>query len=173
MATNEPSAYPMPGSIPVPNLGRIFKTPPVGSRSWRMVNRLTDANIALYRRSGGRIGGRIGRAPVLLLHHVGRKTGRERVAPVLFLADGERLVIVASVGGAPKHPAWFGNLMAHPETTVEVGRRRVQVHAREASEVERAEYWPRLLEIYPSYGTYEGRTDRVIPVVLLEPVGNG
>ncbi len=113
------------------------------------------------------------RASVLLLHHVGRKSGTERVAPVLFLADDERLVIVASMGGAPKHPAWFGNLMANPVTTVEVGSRRVRVQAHEASEAERSAYWPRLLELYPSYGVYEDRTEREIPVVVLEPVSDG
>jgi deazaflavin-dependent oxidoreductase (nitroreductase family) len=162
----------MPRSIPVPNPGRFSKPPPAGSRPWRLFNRLTDGNVWLYRRSGGRIGGRMGRAPVLLLHHVGRKSGTERVAPVLFLADDERLVIVGSKGGADKDPAWLGNLMAHPVTTVEVGRRRVRVEARMASEAERIAYWPRLVEIYPSYGIYEGRTDRVLPVVVLEPVGD-
>ena len=171
MAASDRNAYPMPRSVPVPNLGRTFPPPPVGSRAWRALNRLTDANIWLYRRSGGRIGGRIGRAPVLLLHHVGRKTGKERVTPLLFLPDGERLVVVASMGGSPKHPAWFVNLMASPETTVEVADRSVRVRAHEAGEEERAEYWPRLLHIYPSYGIYEGRTDRVIPVVVLDPTG--
>ena len=165
-------SYRMPRSIPLPNLGRVSKPPPAGSRSARLLNLLADTNVRLYRSSGGRIGGRMGRAPVMLLHHVGRKSGKERVAPVLFLADDERLVIVASKGGAPEHPAWFGNLMAHPVTTVEVGRRRVRVEARMASEAERTAYWPRLLEIYPSYGLYEGRTERVLPVVVLEPVSD-
>ena len=164
--------YRMPRSIPAPNLGRVSKPPPTGSRSWRLLNLLTDTNVWLYRRSGGRIGGRMGRAPVMLLHHVGRKSGKERVAPVLFLADDERLVIVGSKGGADKDPAWLGNLMAHPVTTAEVGRRRERVQARMASEAERTAYWPRLLEIYPSYGIYETRTDRVIPVAVLEPVGD-
>jgi deazaflavin-dependent oxidoreductase (nitroreductase family) len=110
------------------------------------------------------------RAPVLLLHHVGRKTGTARVTPVLFLADGSRLVIVGSKGGASADPAWVANLMAQPVTTVEVGRRRVRVRARRAGEAERAKYWPRLVEIYPSYATYQDRTERVIPVLVLEPV---
>ena len=164
--------YRMPRSIPAPNLGRVFPPPPTGARSWRALNRLSDLNIWLYRRSGGRIGGRMGRAPVLLLHHLGRKSGKERVSPVLFLADGERLVIVGSKGGAAKHPAWFVNLMAHPMTTVEVGSSRVPVQARMATEAERTEYWPRLLEIYPSYGIYQERTERVLPVVVLEPVAD-
>jgi F420H(2)-dependent quinone reductase len=161
--------YPMPRSIPAPNLGRVFSPPATGSGSWQALNRLSDLNLWLYRRSGGRIGGRMGRAPVLLLHHVGRKSGKKRVSPVLFLADGARLVIVGSKGGADKHPAWFLNLMEHPATTVEIGRRRVSVQARMATEAERAEYWPRLLEIYPSYGIYQERTDRLLPVVVLDP----
>ncbi len=91
------------------------------------------------------------------------------MTPVLFLADGKRLVIVGSKGGAAKHPAWFHNLRASPETTVEVGRTRIRVRAREASEPERKAYWPRLLGIYPSYAVYQGRTDRLLPVIVLEP----
>lgn len=147
-----------------------FKPPPSGSRLWRFLELFSKTNVWLYRRSGGRIGGRMGRAPVLLLHHVGRKSGKERVSPVLFLADDDRLVIVGSTGGAASHPALFINLMASPRTTVEVGSRRFEVQAREASETERVAYWPRLLEIYPSYGTYRDRTQRVLPVVVLEPV---
>ena len=134
-----------------------------------MLDLFSNGNVWLYRLSGGRIGGRMGRAPVLLLRHVGRRSGTPRVTPVLFLADGERLVIVGSKGGAARHPAWFHNLKANPETTVEVSRRRVDVRAREATEDERADYWPRLLEIYPSYAVYQARTDRLLPVVVLEP----
>ena len=170
MAVVGANRYPMPRSVPAPNLGRAFKPPPTGSRVWRLLDLFSQANIWLYRQSGGRIGGRMGHAPVLLLHHRGCKTGKERLTPVLFLADDERLVIVASKGGAAKDPAWLGNLMAHPSTTVEVGRRRVEVRARRASEDERNAYWPRLVEMYPSYGLYQGRTDRVVPVVVLEPV---
>jgi deazaflavin-dependent oxidoreductase (nitroreductase family) len=164
--------YRLPRSIPAPNLGRLAEPPPAGSRLWRLLNLLSEANIVLYRRSGGRIGGRMGKAPVMLLHHVGRKSGKERVAPVLFLADGPRLVIVASKGGAAKHPAWFGNLIANPVTTVEIGSRRHRVRAREAGAEERAAYWPRLVEIYPSYAIYQDRTDRLLPVIVLEPVSD-
>lgn len=160
----------MPRSIPVPNFGRVFSPPPTGSRLWRTVDLFSDTNIRLYRVSGGRIGGRMGRAPVLLLHHVGRKSGKARVTPVLFLADGERLVVVGSKGGSAKHPAWFTNLMANPVTTVEVASRSVRVRARRAEEDERAGYWPRLLQIYPSFAVYQDRTERELPVVVLEPV---
>lgn len=162
--------YRMPRAIPTPNVGALLKPPRKGSRLWRFLDLFSDANVWLYRRSGGRIGGRMGRAPVLLLHHVGRKSGKERVSPVLFLPHDDRLVIVGSKGGAASHPAWFVNLMANPLTTVEVASRRLRVRAREASETERADYWPGLLEIYPSFRTYQERTERVLPVLVLEPV---
>jgi deazaflavin-dependent oxidoreductase (nitroreductase family) len=166
---DNPGTMDRPRGIAVPNLGRLAGPPGAKSPAWRLLNAGTDLNVWLYRRSGGWIGGRMGRAPVLLLHHVGRKSGRRRVAPVLYLADGDRLVIVASKGGSHTNPAWFGNLMAHPNTTVEVGRSRRDVVAREATEEERRRYWPRLLEIYPSYGVYQQRTRRAIPIVVLEP----
>ena len=147
-----------------------MRPPKSGSRLWRVLDVLSNSNVWLYRISGGRIGGRMGKAPVLLLHHVGRKTGRERVTPVLFLADGERrLVIVGSKGGAQHDPAWYRNLMAHPRTTVKVARRRLAVDARLADEAEREAYWPRLVEMYPSFATYQRRTERRLPVVILEP----
>jgi deazaflavin-dependent oxidoreductase (nitroreductase family) len=159
----------MPRAIPTPNVGAALTPPPPGSRLWRLLNLFSNGNVWLYRLSGGRIGGRMGRAPVLLLHHVGRKSGSKRVTPVLFLADGERLVIVGSKGGAAKHPAWFHNLKASPLTTVEVGRRRFRVRAREAGDDERTAHWSALLDIYPSYATYQDRTERTLPVVILEP----
>ena len=166
---SEGSAYRMPPSVPAPNLGARLSPPRPGSRVWRVLDLLSASNVYLYRLSGGRIGGRMGRAPVLLLHHIGRKSGTSRVTPVLFHADSERLVVVGSKGGAARHPAWFVNLMANPATTVEVGRTKVRVRAREATEAERAKYWPRLIEMYPSYGLYQQRTERLLPVVVLEP----
>ena len=158
----------MPRSIPAPNLGALARPPGTGSRLWRVLDVLSNTNVWLYRVTGGRIGGRMGRAPILLLHHVGRKTGRERVTPVLFLPDGERLVIVGSKGGAERDPAWLRNLLANPRTTVELARRRIAVEARPADDAERERYWPRLVELYPSFETYPGRTQRRLPVVILE-----
>lgn len=146
------------------------KPPPASSPFWKLLNLVAHVNVALYRLSGGRLGGRFGRAPIMLVHHVGRRSATARVTPLLYLADGDRLVIVASKGGTDRHPAWFHNLMASPGTTVEIGRERRRVRARQASEQERARLWPRLVETYPSYATYQSHTDRLIPVVLLEPV---
>ena len=111
----------------------------------------------------------MGKAPILLLHHKGRKSGKERVQPLIYLDDGDRLVVVASKGGTDKNPAWFHNLMAGPEVEVEVGRERRAVRARRASDEERAGYWPRLTEIYPDYDDYQGYAERTIPVIVLEP----
>lgn len=144
------------------------KPPPALSLFWKLLNLVAHVNVALYRLTGGRLGGRLGQAPILLVHHVGRRSGKARVTPLLYLADQDRLVIVASKGGSDRHPAWFHNLMANPGTTVEIGRERRRVRARQASEQERARLWPRLVEMYPSYATYQTHTDRLIPVVVLE-----
>lgn len=146
------------------------KPPPSSSRIWKLVNAGTALNVFVYRLSGGRVAGRMQQARVLLLHHIGRKSGTKRVTPLLYLADGERLVIVASKGGTDKHPAWFHNLMAAPDTTVEVGREKRRVKARQVSEDERAQLWPRLVEIYSPYADYEQYAGaRRIPVVVLDP----
>jgi deazaflavin-dependent oxidoreductase (nitroreductase family) len=146
------------------------KTPPSSSPVWKLVNVGTRLNVALFRATKGRVGGRLQQLPVLLLHHVGRKSGDERVTPVLYLDDAGKLVIVASKGGTDRHPAWFHNLMAAPDAEVELkGGERRQVRARRASDEEREAYWPRLVERYGNYADYQRSTDRVIPVVVLEP----
>jgi len=143
------------------------RPPRPGSPAFKAWTLLTKVNTAAYRLTGGRIGGTFDRAPVLLLHHVGRKSGQERVAPLLYLPDGDDLVIVASYGGAPKSPAWFHNLRAHPDTVVEIGREKRAVSAREATAAERERLWPELVDLYPAYGDYQARTDRQIPLVVL------
>jgi deazaflavin-dependent oxidoreductase (nitroreductase family) len=146
------------------------KPPPSSSPVWKLVNAGARLNVAVFRASKGRFGARMQQLPVLLLHHVGRKSGDPRVTPVLYLADGDRLVIVASKGGTDKNPAWFHNLMAAPETEVELkGGERRAVRARRATDAEREAYWPRLVERYSNYADYAGYTDRVLPVVVLEP----
>jgi len=148
-----------------------MKAPPSNSPFWKLMNVMSRVNVAAYRASGGRLGNHIGKAPVLLVHHVGRRTGKARVSPVLYLEDGDRLVIVASKGGTDKHPAWYHNLMASPDTEVELGRERRRVRARKATKDERSTLWPRLVQMYDSYDDYQRQatTHRVIPVVVLEP----
>ena len=123
-----------------------------------------------YEASGGRWGGRLMGLPMVLLHLVGRKTGKPRRTPLLYLEDGEDVVIVASFYGSAKHPAWFRNLMAAPECDIRIGRRRYRVRARTATKEEREKLWPRLVDFYPDYAVYQSRTDREIPVVILSPV---
>jgi deazaflavin-dependent oxidoreductase (nitroreductase family) len=145
------------------------RPPRPGSLAFRAWTAITDLNTWVYRRSGGRLGGAFDSAPVLLLHHVGRKSGEARVAPLIYLPDGDDLVIVASYGGAPKNPAWYHNLRAAPETTVELGRERRPVLAHVATPEERARLWPTLVDLYPAFDTYQDRTGgREIPLVVLK-----
>ena len=137
--------------------------------TWWVWNRFTGVHVALYRASGGRIGGTYGGAPVLLLHHVGRRSGQDRVSPLIYLRDGADFVIVASKGGSHKHPMWWLNLREMPQTTVDVDGERHRVTVRQASSEEKAEIWPRLVEIYPSYADYQARSNRDIPVIKLSP----
>jgi len=126
------------------------------------------ANVWLYRATGGRVGGKFLRgAPVLLLTTTGRKSGEKRVAPVLYLRDGERFVVVASKGGFANHPAWYLNLEAHPDAELEVGAERIPVRARRASDDEKAALWPKLTAMYRDFDDYQGRTERNIPVMVL------
>lgn len=129
----------------------------------------TGTHAGVYRATGGRLGGRMGKSPILLLNTVGRKTGKKRTTPLLYVMDGEDYAIVASAGGAPKHPAWFLNLEANPEASVEVGGRKVNVRAEVASPEEKPRLWAKLTEMYPTYDDYQRKTDREIPVVILHP----
>ena len=106
---------------------------------------------------------------MLLLDHVGAKSGKARTTPLVYIEDGDAFVIVASKGGHPKHPAWFHNLRANPETTIQVGSRRIPVTARVATDAERERLWPEVVRAYSGYEGYQRRTDRKIPLVMLEP----
>ena len=137
---------------------------------------LAVVNVWLYRRTGGRLGShwRIGAGfrnpvPICLVEHTGRKTGQLRTTPLVYLADGERVVVVASQAGRPENPMWFLNVSANPDVTVVIGRQRRAMRARVADDAERAELWPRLVDLYADYASYQSWTDRVIPVVVLEP----
>lgn len=125
----------------------------------------------LYRATGGRIGGRIpSLGNMLLLDHVGARTGAKRTSPLLYTPDGDNLVIVASKGGYPKHPAWFHNLVANPDTTIQLGSERRPVHARVATSEERERLWPMVVKTYRGYATYQARSrGREIPLIVLEP----
>jgi F420H(2)-dependent quinone reductase len=125
----------------------------------------------VYRASGGRIGHTApGMPTILLLDHVGAKSGTKRTSPLLYVKDGENVVIVASKGGFPKHPAWFHNLMANPDTTVQISSEHRKVHARVATPAERDRLWAMAVKSYPGYEGYAARSKgREIPLVVLEP----
>jgi len=141
-------------------------------RSWPLLRRLVGGHVALYRRSGGRLGHRPpGFPPMLLLDHVGARSGVKRTSPLVYTRDGEDFVLVASKGGYPRHPAWLFNLRAHPDTTIQVGPRVIAVRAREAGEQERTRLWPRCLATYRGFADYQERAGRTIPLVVLSPRG--
>ena len=142
---------------------------PKSSLFWRFFNTSTKGHTAIFRLTGGRIGGRMVGGPILLLHHVGAKSGKKRVSPLLYLPDGDRMVIVGSKGGYTKHPGWFHNLKANPDTVVELPREgKVAVRARQAPPEEREQLWPRVVELYSGYAAYQKSTSREIPLVVLD-----
>lgn len=138
---------------------------------WPVLRRVMDLHGRVYKATDGRIGRRVlpGILPVLLLDHVGARSGTHRTTPLLYVEDGRDLVIIASKGGYEKHPAWYHNLRAHPNTTVQVGRRRHAVHAREATDEERPRLWDKAVAGYRPYRDYAARTSRRIPIIVLEP----
>ena len=140
-----------------------------GSWQWKVWNQYTSAHAAAYRLSRGRVGGTYRGAPVLLLHHRGRKSGRERVNPLIYVADGDDLVVVGSKGGSHKHPAWFLNLREMAETEVEMGGEKRHVKVRVATPDERERLWPKAVEVYADYAAYQERTERQIPLAILSP----
>lgn len=150
---------------------RLAPWTPAQERVATVVIRLmTVANVWLFRMTGGRLGARFpGGAPICLVTTRGRKSGVLRTVALLYLQDGERVVIVGSKGGMSHHPAWYLNLRADPRCEVEIGRTRVPMRARVAAPDERRALWPRLVAMYPDYADYQARTTREIPVVVCEP----
>ena len=143
----------------------------IGDKVWPVTRRLMGVHTALYRASGGRVGHKLPglSAPMLLLEHTGAKSGKKRTSPLVYGVDGDNLILVASKGGFPKNPAWFHNLKANPDTTVQIGSELRTVRARVANAQERKRLWPKAVEAYSGYRGYQERTDREIPLVILEP----
>jgi deazaflavin-dependent oxidoreductase (nitroreductase family) len=126
--------------------------------------------IAEFRANGGKVGGPFAGSDILLLHHTGARSGTERVSPLAYQRVGESLAVFASKAGAPDNPAWYHNLLANPDTSVEVGAETVKVRARVAEPAERDVIWDRQKERAPHFAQYEQKaTPRKIPVVLLDP----
>lgn len=132
------------------------------------VKRWSAVHTLLYRSTGGLIGRRLVDNDMLLLTTKGRVTGEDHTVPLLYLRDGDRLVVVASYGGRPRHPAWYRNLVAEPSVRVQVNDTRMSMVARTATPEERSGWWPEIVEAYDDYSTYQSRTERQIPIVFLE-----
>lgn len=131
------------------------------------MNDWNKAIIEEFRANDGKVGGHFANMSLLLLHTTGAKSGLPRLNPLAYVADGERLVIVASKGGAPSHPAWYYNLVANPQVSVEVGTEQFQARATVAQEPERTELYEKVTARYPGFAEYRRKTTRVIPVVIL------
>jgi deazaflavin-dependent oxidoreductase (nitroreductase family) len=145
-----------------PNQQRWFKG---------LMKPMTKLHTWLYRVSGGRLGGHfVGDAPVLLLTTIGKRTGQLRTVPLLYLEDQGNIVLVASQGGLPTHPIWYQNLQVRPDVDIQIGNAIRRMHARQATEDEKAALWPRLTTMFKGYERYQARTERNIPVVILSPL---
>ncbi len=134
----------------------------------RLRRAFVATNRVLYELSGGTLGGKLRGAPVLLLATTGRRSGGTHTVPLLFLADTNDYILVASNGGSPAHPDWFLNLEANPDVEVQIKRDRRPMRARLATPEERARLWPRLVALYGPYERYRARTEREIPIVILQ-----
>ncbi len=134
-----------------------------------LIKLMSDVHKFWYQVTGGIIGGNVMGRPILMLTTTGRKSGEPRTAPLLFLRDDGRYVVIASFGGNDQHPAWWLNLKRHPEAEVRVGRERHRVLAEAATGDERERLWSAVVEMYPNYAEYQENTSRQIPVVVLRP----
>lgn len=145
----------------------------INKRGIYLGRRATKPHVALYRRSGGRLGGHIPGWPgarIALIDHVGAKSGLKRTSPVMYLEDGDAIVVMASKAGQPTNPAWFHNLVANPETMVQTGPEVRAVRARVAEGEERERLWARFVAIYPGSDFYRRNAEgRQIPIVVLDP----
>jgi len=137
----------------------------------RSAKYLSTLHRVLYRTTRGFVGRRLVDNDMCLLTTTGRRTGKHHTVPLLYLRDGDRLVVIASWGGRDRHPEWYLNLLANPTASVQVLGERWDVVAETADAPDRTVWWPRVLEAYDGYAVYESRTDREIPVVFLNPAG--
>ncbi len=132
-------------------------------------NDWNKAIIEEFRANHGKVGGHFDGKPLLLLHTTGAKSGEERVNPVAYTKDGDKLVVIASKGGAPTHPDWYHNIVAHPQVTVEVGTEKIEATASVANEAERRRLYDEMIKVMPGFADYEKKTTRSIPVIVLTP----
>ena len=143
----------------------------MGDREYRApdLTLVGDEHVRRYRETGGEVGYLWNGVPTLLLTTTGRRTGDPRTSALIYGRNGEQYLVVASMGGAPKHPQWYLNLTEHPQAEIQVQTRRLPVVARTASDAEKPALWQVMSGIWPNYDVYQSRTERDIPVVILSP----
>ena len=134
-----------------------------------LLKAITKANVLIYRLSGGRLWNTMEGSPICLVTMTGRKSGRIMARPVMYTPNGDTVLIVPSLGGAPQHPLWYHNIMAHPDIAITVGSTSRKMRARQASAAEKAELWPLVVASYPSFQSYQDSTTRDIPLLICEP----
>ena len=135
-----------------------------------LLNWALSVAVFLYRATGGRVGGSMNGVAILLLTARGRKSGKERTIPLVYIRDGSSYVITASAGGADKHPGWFFNVRSNPNVTIQVKDKQIRVVAEVAEPEKKSELWPQLLKVAPGFASYQQRTSREIPMVILRPL---
>lgn len=135
------------------------------------IREMNENVIDEFRKNGGKVGGAMAGAPLLLLTTVGAKSGQARVNPLAYLVDGDRYVIIASYAGSPTNPPWYHNLLAHPRVTVEVGKEKFQADAAVVPEPERTRLYRKMASMMPTFDDYQKKTTRTIPVIALEKRG--
>ena len=159
----------------MPLLGRIAASSSqfANKHGLYLGRRSTRIHVALYRRTGGKLGGHLPGWPaarILLLDHTGAKSGVRRTSPLMYHEDGDIVVVTASKGGQPTHPAWFHNLKANPDSTIQIGSEIRDVRARVATDEERDRLWPKFVAFYPGYDFLQRNAKgRKIPIVILDP----
>jgi F420H(2)-dependent quinone reductase len=132
----------------------------------------TFVHTQLFRRTGGKIGGKAGKAPMMLLTTTGRRSGKPRTTPLMCIIDGDRYLAVASYGGDDRDPQWFKNLQANPEATIQLGPETHRVRASVATPEEKKVLWPKAVAAYKGYDSYQRKTSRDIPLVILTPTAS-
>lgn len=135
-----------------------------------LIKWMSKANTWIFKKTGGKFGDKFLRgAPVGILTTTGRKSGEPRESPLLFLQEGKRIILVASQGGRANNPMWYLNLKANPQITFQTKHELLTLTAREATDPERDEYWPKLDAMYPDFKSYRSYTDRKIPIIICDP----
>jgi deazaflavin-dependent oxidoreductase (nitroreductase family) len=138
-------------------------------RNRTLLKLLSRLNVLVYRLSGGRLMNRMQGTPICLVGMTGARSGRRMTIPLMYNPVGDDVILVASLGGAPNNPAWYYNLLAHPDVEVQVGARRRRMRCRQASAEEKAALWPQVVANFPAYAEYQRRTERDIPVMICSP----